>query len=212
MMNRTLLDFLDRFLQSVMDNNMPMGGKLVVLMHDFRQLLPVIPRGSRGDIVHACVTFSDVWKHFQTLQLNTNMRVELLRRSNDVTQSHMLDMHSKWLLDIGEGSVDYALPNTNIFQIPPQMACSSLAELEEKVFGDLHLNYMNPIYLRDRAIMSCTNEVIQECNQRIVAQLPGLAVQCESTYRFVNDNDNLQHDIGSLTCINPSGLPPHLYN
>jgi ATP-dependent DNA helicase PIF1 len=187
-----------------------MGGKLVVLMHDFRQLLPVVKNGSRGDIVHACVTFSKVWPHFKTLQLNTNMRVELLRMNNDLVQSQLLHMHSKWLLSVGEGTLDYAIPNSNIFEIPSQMVCSTVSELESRVYSDIQQHYMDPEYLRDRAIMSCTNDVIQECNQRIVASLPGQPVICESTYRFVNDNDNLQHDIGSLRCINPSGLPPHL--
>jgi hypothetical protein len=31
-----------------------MGGKLVVLMHDFRQLLPVVKHGSRGDSLCLC--------------------------------------------------------------------------------------------------------------------------------------------------------------
>ena len=138
------------------------------------------------------------------------MRVELLKRNNDLAQSHLLDMHSRWLLSIGEGTLEYAIPNTTVFEIPHQMACASQTELESKVFHDLHRNYMNPDYLRDRAIMSCTNDVIQSCNQQIVLRLPGRSVTCESSYRFVNDDDNLRHDIGSLACINPSGLPPHL--
>ena len=210
MMNRDLLDLLDRFLRSVTNNDTPMGGKLVILMHDFRQLLPVIQRGSRGDIVRSCVRFSGVWEHFTTLRLTQNMRVELLRINEDLLQSHVLAMHSKWLLSIGEGTLDYALPNTTIFEIPAQMACTSLQELEDKVFGDLHNRYMDSEYLRDRAIMSCTNDVIQSCNQQIVSRLPGRSVTCKSTYSFVNDNDNLRHDTGSLECINPSGLPPHL--
>jgi len=71
---------------------------------------------------------------------------------------------------------------------------------------------MNPDYLKDRAIMSCTNEVIQQCNQSIVDRLPGTAViicESESMHTFVNDDDNLRHDIGCLPIINPSGLPPH---
>ena len=210
MMSQTLLDFLDRYLQILMGNDLPMGGKLVVLMHDFRQLLPVVPRGSRGDIVCACVKYSSVWKHFKTLRLTKNMRVELLRMNDNLSQSILLDNHSKWLLSIGEGTLDYAIKNSTIFQIPTSMACQSLNDLEDKVFGGLSHNYMNSDYLKDRAIMSCTNDVIQQCNQSIVDRLPGEAVICESTYRFVNDNDNLRHDIGSLACINPSGLPPHL--
>jgi len=210
MMNRELLDFLDRFLRSVTNTDKPMGGKLVILMHDFRQLLPVVQRGSRGDIVRSSVIFSDVWKNFTPLQLTKNMRVEILRIGEDLVQSHLLDMHSKWLLSIGEGTLDYAIPDTTIFEIPHRMNCKSLQELEDKVFGDIHLHYLNSDYLRDRAIMSCTNDVIQMCNQQLVSRLPGEHITCESTYRFVNDNDNLRHDTGSLACINPSGLPPHV--
>ena len=210
MMNRELLNFLDRFLRSVTNTDKPMGGKLVILMHDFRQLLPVVQRGSRGDIVRSSVIFSDVWKEFTPLQLTKNMRVEILRISEDFVQSQLLDMHSKWLLSIGEGTLDYAISDTTIFEIPHGMSCNSLEELEDKVFSDLHLHYLNPEYLRDRAIMSCTNDVIQMCNQRIVSRLPGENLICESTYRFVNDDDNLRHDTGSLACINPSGLPPHV--
>jgi hypothetical protein len=169
MMNRNLLDFLDRFLRGITNTDLPMGNKLVVLMHDFRQLLPVIQRGGRADIVRSCVTFSDIWENFTSLELTKNMRVELLKLNNDLVQSHLLDMHSQWLLSIGEGTMDYAIPNTTIFEIPHQMACASQSELEDKVFHDLHLNYLNPDYLRDRAIMSCTNDVIQLCNQQIVS-------------------------------------------
>ena len=90
------------------------------------------------------------------------------------------------------------------------MACDSLETLENRVYGDLAANYTNPDYLKDRAIMSCTNEVIQQCNQDIVDRLPGRTVICESTHTFVNDDDNLRHDIGCLPSINPSGMPPHV--
>lgn len=53
-----------------------MGGKLILLMHDFRQILPVIPGGSRGQIVSASVINSEAWAHFNTLELTRNMRVE----------------------------------------------------------------------------------------------------------------------------------------
>ena len=43
MMSHRLLDLLDRFLKELQNNNTTMGGKLVLLMHDFRQILPVVP-------------------------------------------------------------------------------------------------------------------------------------------------------------------------
>jgi len=210
MMNNKLLDFLDRTLRILMDNDNPMGNKLVVLLHDFRQLLPVIRGGSRGDIVHSCAMYADSWQFFRTLKLTKNMRVELLQQANNHEQSFALDAFSKWLLRLGDGTIDYAIPSTNIFEIPASMACESLEILENRIYGDLAENYMDPDYLKDRAIMSCTNEVIQQCNQSIVDRLPGTAVICESTHTFVNDDDNLRHDIGCLPSINPSGMPPHV--
>ena len=43
MMHYYLLDMLDRFLKELMQSNEFMGGKLILLMHDFRQILPVVP-------------------------------------------------------------------------------------------------------------------------------------------------------------------------
>ena len=149
MMNNKLLDFLDRSLRILMDNDDPMGNKLVVLLHDFRQLLPVIRGGSRGDIVHSCAMYADSWQFFRTLKLTKNMRVELLQQANNHEQSFALDAFSKWLLTLGDGTIDYAIPSTNIFEIPASMACESLEILENRIYGDLAENYMDPDYLKD---------------------------------------------------------------
>ncbi|XP_058732721.1 uncharacterized protein LOC131604287 [Vicia villosa] len=39
------------------------GGKVIVFGGDFRQILPVIPRGSRSDIIHATINSSYIWDH-----------------------------------------------------------------------------------------------------------------------------------------------------
>ena len=60
MMSWKQLLVLDRLLQNLMQNSHAMGGKLVVLMHDFRQLLPVVPGGSRANIVAESVLCSEL--------------------------------------------------------------------------------------------------------------------------------------------------------
>ena len=50
MMHFHLLDLLDKYLQALMGNNTYMGGKIVILMGDFRQILPVIP-GEAEDLL-----------------------------------------------------------------------------------------------------------------------------------------------------------------
>lgn len=49
------------------------GGKVVVFGGDFRQILPVIPRGDRSDIVHTSINASYIWDHCQVLTLTQNM-------------------------------------------------------------------------------------------------------------------------------------------
>jgi len=54
-----------------------MAGIIFVFAGDFRQTLPIIPRGSRSDIVKACLKSSGIWHEIETLQLRTNMRAHL---------------------------------------------------------------------------------------------------------------------------------------
>ncbi|KAL6580753.1 hypothetical protein OROMI_006676 [Orobanche minor] len=54
----------------------PFGGKIIVFGGDFRQILPVIPKGTRQDIVHATISSSPIWRHCKVLRLTKNMRLQ----------------------------------------------------------------------------------------------------------------------------------------
>ena len=75
MMHRYAFEALDRTLQDIKGNKLVMGGIITVLCGDFRQILPIIPRGSRVDIVHATLKESYLWKHIKSLKLYENMRL-----------------------------------------------------------------------------------------------------------------------------------------
>ena len=53
MINKVAPEALDRSLKEVMGNSKPFGGIVVVFGGDFRQVLPVIPKGSRAQVVNA---------------------------------------------------------------------------------------------------------------------------------------------------------------
>ncbi len=56
--------------------DMLFGGNVVVMGGDFRQILHVVPRGKRGQIVDASLKRSVVlWHHVKVCQLHENMRV-----------------------------------------------------------------------------------------------------------------------------------------
>jgi hypothetical protein len=76
-MNRTLqhvLGAVDPALKDIL-----FGGKVVVMGGDFRQLLPVVPRGTRGQIVDASLKRSAIlWHSVKVRHLHENMRVQRL--------------------------------------------------------------------------------------------------------------------------------------
>lgn len=206
MMHKHLLDMLDKFLKILMENEQVMGGKIVILMHDFRQILPVVTKGRRGNIVDAAVFNADCWKHFTELNLETNMRVETLVQKFP-HRAQQLREHADWLLALGNGTLPTVYQN--IIEIPPQMVVQGVQELEDKVYDDFEANHLNPQYLYRRAIMSPTNDVIQERNFQMMQRLPGELIISESVNTCVEDRDKARYDSDYLNRINTSGLPPH---
>mgnify|MGYP003702509971 CR=1 FL=1 len=60
-LDRTLRDLLSG--QTPSNSIVPFGGKVIILGGDFRQILPVIRKGSRASIVDASITNSPLWGH-----------------------------------------------------------------------------------------------------------------------------------------------------
>ena len=56
----------------------------MVLGGDFRQILPVLPKGKRHNIVGASIKRSYLWQHFKILKLRENM--QLTSRTDSETE------------------------------------------------------------------------------------------------------------------------------
>ena len=138
------------------------------------------------------------------------MRVEKLLQSNGSPErSQRLQNYADWLLRIGNGTQPTVLPNTNIIEVPPQMVCESKHDVESKVYNDFLQNYNDETYLSQRAIMSSTNDVIQQCNYEMITKLPGELMISESVNSCVEDDDAAIYDSDFLSKIPVSGIPPH---
>ena len=211
MMDYKLLDLLDRFLRVLMENDTFMGGKLIVLMHDFRQILPVVPRGSRATIVSTSVMSSEAWAQFKSLHLTRNMRVErLIQQANSSSERiERLRKYSEWLLSAGDGTAPSLIEKNNIIEVPPQMVCNTKKELEAKVFDNFLQNYQDEEYLSGRAIMSSTNDTIQQCNYEMIDRLPGEMITSYSVDTCVEPDNIARYDSDFLNRVNASGIPPH---
>ncbi|XP_022855741.1 uncharacterized protein LOC111376961 [Olea europaea var. sylvestris] len=69
MVNPYTIEAVDKMLKYIIDCSLPFGGKVVVLGGDFRQVLPVISRGEKEDIIRASLVFSDLWPLYSHLPL-----------------------------------------------------------------------------------------------------------------------------------------------
>ena len=67
MSHEHVLEALDRTLQDLRSNQTIMGGVVVVLAGDFRQIIPVIPKGTMADELKACLKASYLWRHVRKL-------------------------------------------------------------------------------------------------------------------------------------------------
>src|SRR6266496_1113392 len=78
---RHAFEAVDRILKDLMKaidpslEEKPFGGKVIVFGGDFRQILPVVIKGGREDIVGSCLRRSTLWTHIKLVTLKINMRL-----------------------------------------------------------------------------------------------------------------------------------------
>ena len=151
----------------------PFGGKLLILRGEFRQLLPVVKRGVRAQIVNACITKSErLWLQTQIIHLTTNMRCERLLRRGDSESASQIQEYADWLLRLGEGRIPVAAgfgPNSKIVAFPRELILqadingqSEADMLIDHVYAGIEetANHTNPEWYAERGILGRTNKVI----------------------------------------------------
>lgn len=165
MTHRRCFEALDRTLRDILSETNPansiisFGGKPVVLGGDFRQILPVVPKGSRLAVMNASVTNSDLWKHVTVLTLNINMR--LLRPALAQNERDELHEFSQWVLAVGDGTLPMIAKEGKVepswITIPNDLLVvtdgDKIAAIVDEVYPSFITLYKDPAYLASRAIV-----------------------------------------------------------
>ncbi|XP_061336792.1 uncharacterized protein LOC133283883 [Gastrolobium bilobum] len=108
----------ERLMNSLTDERRVVYDKIILAVSigsDFRQILPVIPHGSRQEIVDATINSSYLWSHCHLLSLTKNMRMNSGSSTNNLLE---IKEFSEWLLKIGDGDLGDDVDGESIITIP----------------------------------------------------------------------------------------------
>ncbi|KAL5571471.1 hypothetical protein UlMin_021068 [Ulmus minor] len=64
MINKRAIEAVNIMLQDINESNLPFGGKIIIFGGDFRQVLPVVPRATKEEVINASSVMSYLWPLF----------------------------------------------------------------------------------------------------------------------------------------------------
>ena len=181
MVGKEVADCLDRFLQDVMGNSRPFGGKTVIFLGDFKQLMPV----ETGKRYPATVKNCSWWSQCCVLRFTKNWRAA---RHPEFCE---------FLENVGNGH----LPQV---PVPLSSRVHTLANLIASVYG----NDMTSVSSSRRLIMAFTLQTCKEINDACMAAVPGEAVIASA---HDDTRDNRHSDLYNedyLAALPLHGVPP----
>ena len=224
MMNRRAYEAVDRTFRDIMGTVDPrnlsllFGGKVVVLGGDFRQILPVVIRGLRGDIIDACLKRSPIWQGITVLHLEINMRVQRLLQQG--LPADRAQHFASYLQQLGEGKIQvHPEIGEDMIRVPSGMLCptENVDDLITLMYGDLNA-ITDPTertkFIVNRAILTPKNVDVDQINSRVSSIFNATdGNAAEHSYRSADsvlDTDHAHlYPVEFLNSLQLSGVPPH---
>ncbi|XP_055307911.1 ATP-dependent DNA helicase PIF1-like [Sitodiplosis mosellana] len=160
-----VLKIIDRLLrdlcESTEDKNKLFAGKTILLCGDFRQILPVIPHGSRATLIENCVTSWDAFASFHKVTLTQNMRA----LPDEIA-------FVEFLKKIGNGeATQYPQFGDNTVEIPPELV-GELKNIIPEIYGNISENILSERIISS-VVLAPTNDDCSLINTDVLQRLPG---------------------------------------
>lgn len=191
--NRAVLACVDDLLRRLCNPDLPFGGKIMIILGDFRQTGPVIRNGSRAEVVSASIRMSPLFQAFTIRRLITP-----IRNAQDLPYANFVD-------EIGDGAgpdVDLA-PFLNIIR--------TADDLTNWVYPREVMD--EPIACMTRSILAPTNAQVDDYNNRMLQRLSGGSRSYLAADSLKEaDEADVEGEQGILDYVarkTPPGLPAH---
>ncbi|XP_022008216.1 ATP-dependent DNA helicase PIF1-like [Helianthus annuus] len=208
MVHKHAFEALDRTMTDVFSegrsirSDIPFGGKVIVFGGDFRQILPVIPNGTRQEIVSASLSSSYIWSKCRLLRLTKNICLTIGAESSNMES---IREFAKLLIDIGEGNVGDDNDGDTIIETPDDLLITDFCDPIQRFLE----------FFSERAILAPKNEVVHEINDRLLSLFPGDAKEYLSsdsicqTEQILDSFQESLYSIENLNALKVSSLPNH---
>ncbi|XP_016192791.1 uncharacterized protein LOC107633704 [Arachis ipaensis] len=219
-MSKFCFEALDKTLKDLMrfkdDHNqhLPFGGKTIAFGGDFRQILPVIPKGTRQDIVNASLNSSYLWQHCEVLKLTVNMRFQSMTTDDQVED---LKQFAEWILQVGNEISDRSCDGCNSINIPPKFLITNYSDpikaIVEAIYSDYIADMCNESNLTGRTILAPTVNAIDEVNDYMTTMNSNECKTYVSSNKCLSEGGSNQiqamHTPEFLATIKCLGVPNH---
>ncbi|XP_050897226.1 uncharacterized protein LOC127104051 [Lathyrus oleraceus] len=141
-----------------------------------------------------------------------------LKARTNSTNAEDMHMFSECILEVGDGKISKPNDGYAEITIPPELLLTDFEDPIEhtitSTYPNILENYTNTFFLKSRAILASTMEIVDEIIDYIINLLPGDAKEFLSNDSIdiseANDNDGFEHlTLEFLSCLKTSGLPNH---
>lgn len=205
MQHKYCFEAVDRSCRHILgEDDKPFGGIPFILGGDFAQILPVVPGGSRAQVVNACILRSHLWGSLRQVRLRKNMRIQDGRANQEYARFVRRIPTDKDLIHsvpIPEGVTCFTDPNRLYRQIYPDAMLNTPAE------------YLTAF--KDRALLALTNHAVAAINTDILERFPGFAREFLSVDTASDVSDSIgaeTYTVELLQSIDLAGMPPSKLN
>lgn len=169
---------MERSLRDIMHNDLAFGGKTILFMGDYKQLLPVVRYGQgHNHTMQKC----EWWRHVTFLKFTINWRAILNPE------------YTAFLETVGNGSLEYVA-------VPDSCKVESYSDLIDAVY--------DTTFDSAHQILALTLETCTVINNRCLERLPGLMIESPAadTYVDCSSPDDFPHDY--VETLDMKGAPP----
>ena len=205
MQHRHIMETVDRSFKDLRNSDRPFGGITIVFGGDFQQILPVILKGCKDQIVGACMQRSFLWRKITVLHLHQNMRLN----TNIEAEANF----AKWQLEVGHGEHTDEADNISL---PDQFKCreNTASSLIDAIYPNIDTpHHHSDKYFSERIILSSMNKDVKVLNSTVLDRFPGPSRVFHSadfiplSEQIGEGDPMLNYPVEHLNDINTSTLP-----